>query len=471
MDKEDKRVEFLESITLKLLKLKRDKWQKFIAAEQNRNIIQDFFEKLDFCSLFISLNAGSQLFATLDFPRTFKNVIVYFVKKENVVINIDSIQNVFVGTFASSSVNAAADVAEVVHSMRVKKKDDTKKIDVGPDVSLQAHMLKNELFVIRDRLKGRTFLPVPENADSLEKTAYRRSHCIDSKLMHAFETLIIDWTYRVAKVLSKVSAQPILDGLNPLPKAEFDFWSDRLMNLEYINEQLMNPKVLKMAEILETAESLREAEDIVIYLKPLQKRLDEIEQLEYSLLPSYTRSMMHTVALIWANSEYYCHPEKIIVILQEICNLYIDMTRNFLGPDEVMKGLEGEIDETIGKIKLSIVALVTLRASYDQCNLDMDKYFKNGTPKSWDFPSHLVFTRLNVFLQRLQTIEEVYKTSVEFLKLEKVALQGIRGGALGASVLHIYEEFLELIKIFAECTYDPIDTSEKVGMQVCNQSY
>lgn len=37
-----------------------------------------------------------------------------------------------------------------------------------------------------------------------------------------------------------------------------------------------------------------------------------------------------------------------------------------------MKGLEGEIDETIGKIKISIETLVTLRASYDQCKLDMD---------------------------------------------------------------------------------------------------
>lgn len=42
-------------------------------------------------------------------------------------------------------------------------------------------------------------------------------------------------------------------------------------------------------------------------------------------LPSYIESVMHTVCLIWTHSEYYCRPARIIVILQEICNLFIDM--------------------------------------------------------------------------------------------------------------------------------------------------
>jgi dynein heavy chain len=56
--------------------------------------------------------------------------------------------------------------------------------------------------------------------------------------MHAFETVIIDWTHQVTEVLSKDSAQPILDGLNPLPRVEFDFWNNRLVNLECIYAQV-----------------------------------------------------------------------------------------------------------------------------------------------------------------------------------------------------------------------------------------
>lgn len=113
MDKEDQRVEFLQNITLTLLRLKRDKWQKFIAAEQNLSIIRDFFEQLDFCHLFISLNAASDLVATLNFPPTFKTTTVYFVKKENVAINNDNIRDLFVGNLVGSPVDAVANVAEV----------------------------------------------------------------------------------------------------------------------------------------------------------------------------------------------------------------------------------------------------------------------------------------------------------------------------------------------------------------------
>ncbi|TSL75253.1 Dynein heavy chain 17, axonemal [Bagarius yarrelli] len=483
MEKDDDRLEFMGCFILKVLRLKRDKWQKFVAVEQNRNVVHDFFERVDNCRLFISLNAGLQLVVTRDFTATFKNLTVYFVKKENVVIKYENFHDLYLGTFVSSSVDAASRVTEVIRSMRTHE-DDTKKVDAGPDVALEAHILKNELDVMRDRLKGRTFLPLPSNTDSLQDS---KSYSIDSKLLHAFETAITDWSHHIALFLSKVSAQPILDGLNPLPKEEFAFWSDRLANLQYIHKQLMNPTVLKLAELLKKTNScftpaltsiyedveegkqiytrLREAKEIDACLKPLQKRLDDIEQMEYSLLPKFTKPMMHTLALIWANSKYYRHPERIIVILQEICNLYIDVTRNFLGPEEIMKGLEGDLEDSIPNIKMSIAVVVTLKASYEQCKQDMDKYFKKGTPKHWDFPSHLVFTRLNAFLQRLQIIEEVYVTSVEFLKLEKVLFHGTRGGALGASLVQIYEEFLGLLKMLAECSYDPIEISDK-GFEV-----
>ena len=56
----------------------------------------------------------------------------------------------------------------------------------------------------------------------------------------------------------------------------------------------------------------------------------------------------------------------------------------------------------------------------------------------------------------------MYVVSTELLKLEKVDVQGVRGGAIGSLVFSIYEEFLDLVKIFAECKYDAIDTDDKV---------
>lgn len=50
-------------------------------------------------------------------------------------------------------------------------------------------------------------------------------------------------------------------------------------------------------------------------------------------------------------------------------------TRNYLSPDDVMKGLQGEIDEVLQTVRTSIVVLVTLRENYDKCRMRMDTYF------------------------------------------------------------------------------------------------
>lgn len=68
---------------------------------------------------------------------------------------------------------------------------------------------------------------------------FRLPATMDSSLLHAIETIIIDWAHQIRDVLSKDSAQPLLDGLNPLPKVEFEFWSARLVNLQCINDQVL----------------------------------------------------------------------------------------------------------------------------------------------------------------------------------------------------------------------------------------
>lgn len=58
--------------------------------------------------------------------------------------------------------------------------------------------------------------------------------------------------------------------------------------------------------------------------------------------------------------------------------------------------------------------------------------------------------------------QDLYKTAIEFLKLEKIELGGARGNILGSLVMHIYEEVFELVKVFADCKYDPLDPGDPV---------
>ena len=57
-------------------------------------------------------------------------------------------------------------------------------------------------------------------------------------IVHAIESVIIDWTHQIHEVLKKDSVQPILDGLNPNPYIEIEFWKAKASNLECIYEQV-----------------------------------------------------------------------------------------------------------------------------------------------------------------------------------------------------------------------------------------
>jgi dynein heavy chain len=58
---------------------------------------------------------------------------------------------------------------------------------------------------------------------------------------------------------------------------------------------------------------------------------------------------MHVVCLVYSNSTYYSSAARIIVLMQETCNLLIDMARKYLDPS------------TIFQIEASILGLIHMK--------------------------------------------------------------------------------------------------------------
>ena len=63
---------------------------------------------------------------------------------------------------------------QIIYSLHTNK-DNTQRWPkvVSDDVSRHAHKLKNEVFVVGGQVKGRTFLPLPENSDALGDSEHR----------------------------------------------------------------------------------------------------------------------------------------------------------------------------------------------------------------------------------------------------------------------------------------------------------
>lgn len=290
-------------------------------------------------------------------------------------------------------------------------------------------------------------------------------------MIHAIESVVIDWSNQIQDVLKKDSSQPLLDGLNPGPSVEVEFWRAKAANLENIFEQLKDPKAKKMAELLEKTQSsyyqafkelfidtvaaLEEAQDIDIHLKPLASFLESLETTEFDEVIPLFEPMFHTLCLVWANSKSYRKPARIIVLMQEINNAVMKRASEFMEPIELFKG---ELDESMEKIRVTVNTLETYRKTHDTYKNKVLSYFKNGDARDWEYTPNLVFGRWDKFMERIHMIRDLFKTAGDLFRLEKIEIGGVKGKTLSQHVLKIFEEFKEEFEKFGNKKYDPLDT-------------
>ncbi|KAL2077982.1 hypothetical protein ACEWY4_025667 [Coilia grayii] len=352
---------------------------------------------------------------------------------------------------------------------------------VSQDVLRHIHSLKNTVFVASGQVKGKTLLPLPLGSERVEQAVLdrdRRGSMVDKGIIHSIETVVIVWSHQIREVLKRDSSEALQEGKTPTPQEELHFWRNRYADLECIQSQFKSSKVAKMMEILDTMESsyypafqnmfqdvntaLEEACDINIHLKPLERLFENIGNVEFSEVKVQIAPLLHMVCLVWANSRYYNTPARVIVLLQETCNLLIQQARSFLNPEDILKG---EVVESLARAQTTLDILLHFKQTFEDRRSNLSQYAKAGKEvKPWDFLPIMVFAGLDRFIDRLQTIEAsstLLLTAVDMMKLEKIEFGGIRGKALSQQVLWLHEEFMERLKVLTDKPYDCLDVNNK----------
>ena len=147
------------------------------------------------------------------------------------------------------------------------------------------------------------------------------------------------------------------------------------------------------------------------------------------------------------------------MLLEETCNLFIDMARKFLDPGSIF---QIEVEEAADKVIRSQKNLKEFKKTFQKYKGKLATYFtEEKKPKTWDFQEVLVFKRFDSFQSRLNIISEFFTTAQQFQKLERVEIGGIRGKMLTNHVKKIYVEFGELYATFGMRTYDALNPKDK----------
>lgn len=75
----------------------------------------------------------------------------------------------------------------------------------------------------------------------------------------------------------------------------------------------------------------------------------------------------------------------------------------------------------------------------------------------WSFKTSVIFERLDLYINRLKNIRDMFDTANDFLRLEKLEIGGVRGRHLNQKLSQIQKEFQLLFNICTTIDYNPLD--------------
>nr|XP_020748715.1 dynein heavy chain 11, axonemal isoform X1 [Odocoileus virginianus texanus] len=477
---QDARVRFVGCRLEQLLGLPEEKWSRHLESEDNRQVLGEFLESPSPACLLFSVATEGRLEAAQQIPRDVKRKLVYIAKKttENIGVN-DFSQTVLFGELPASSLGHVTAFLDEILVPIISNKNNHKSWScfISQDMEHHTEVMKSKMHIFRGKMLRRTLLPIPTIAGNIDldqkysETSVCRLEPNERRVLHAIESVVIKWSHQIQEIIEKDSVQPLLNGLHSNPQTELDFWTMRRENLACIYDQLQTPIVLKMVKLLKNKQSsyfpalkdtfmavknaLLEAQDVELYLRLLRRHVQCLQETEFPQTGVLIAPLFHTICLIWSHSKFYNTPARIIVLLQEFCNLFIDQAIAYLSPEDLLKG---EIEDCLEKVQVAINILKTFKNCFFNYRRGLASYFMgNKKLKPWDFRSYLVFCRFDKFLDRFMKIEDIFVTILEFEKLERLEFGGTKGAILNGQICEMSEEFMKHWKIFKQSTYDPSD--------------
>ncbi|KAI8853660.1 dynein heavy chain and region D6 of dynein motor-domain-containing protein [Chytridium lagenaria] len=441
----DPRVGWFEEKVCSALKIKNDKWKKMISLGENIEILNHFLESGSNTLLFY-LNLKDELLPAVDFPPFLKKKSIYFLKNSiGSALSTDLEKELTMGDIMANPLEFLSTLLEEVYLPLLTNPKNLESWPevVANDVLRHFHQLNGAVYVISGKSKGKTMLPLPHGA--------KFSADADKSILHTLESAVIDWTHQIKDVIKSNSAAPLDEGLNPGPMVEIDFWAAKKSKILEASKSTYYP-AFKMI-FNEVVFALDEASDINTYLKTMRPCVERLTGAsDFMELVQIFPGMMRSLVLIWKYSKFYNTPNRITVILREICNDIIEQARAFIQPSELFTS---EPEEAAERIRIVLRVCEAFKQTYYENKAQLAE---NERP--WNFDTKIVFARLDQFIARVQKILDLFDSIIEFNRLEKIEIGGTKGKILSSQVAQIFTEFTSALSGFSKLKYDVLNISQ-----------
>lgn len=120
-----------------------------------------------------------------------------------------------------------------------------------------------------------------------------------------------------------------------------------------------------------------------------------------------------------------------------------------------------DIDEAMQRVNVCIKTFKEFSTIFEYYKNNLERIFSSNNPDPWNFNPNMVFERFNSFMERLDTIQWFFNTIMEFNKLEKIEIGGIKGRTLSSRIVGVFQEFQLCFSMFSGKSYDALDPDDK----------
>ncbi|XXQ31198.1 Dynein heavy chain, cytoplasmic [Plasmodiophora brassicae] len=450
----------------------RDKFLKSFESEETIAAMNAFLKNADVRVLSFYPGGSEPFKAVAKAPEPFKKKALMFLKPSDMVVSGANVRDLVCMDLAPSPLDNLSYIVQDVMKPLISNPANRKTWSepAAKDVIARMNQFSSTLYVTLGQSKGKTLLPLPPSH------VFSRDFPVKERT-HVLETFVVGWSKQIKAVLKLDPESLIKSGLHPSPLAELDFWAAKSANLNSIHAQITASPMRAVLSALESVQSTlgaqfdrlgaevvsakAEANENSKYLSTLRTYFQRLnEELDFPKLVALFTPILQTMVLIWSKSCTYCTCSRLVVLVREIGNSIIEQARKFVSGATLFRLIDDEnIPDAVNILHTTVDVCTSFKTAFTAAQSLAATMLP--AERRWDVGTDVLFSRLDVFIERCEDILDFTKIVLEFSKLEKVHIGGTKGRSLTDTLRQVHSEFSKTVETFKAVTYDIMDVNAK----------
>jgi dynein heavy chain len=460
---DDEKVQYIAARVLSAFRLSQDRWEALLRDDESRNLLGQLTRDPKCRRLFIFVNAKNMLQAsTGQLAKGKKALAVYKMRLVPHDNPKEFIRALAIVEIPKNPVSAIHKMLDSVYSPLSKCERHVAAFSkpVGADITATMSDITGGMYVVLGKSQGLTMLTIPPQ-DTL--TAPRTP-----SVLHTFESLVNQW---IEQIRGLVAAEfPESETFGPLE--EIKFWRKRPKNLEVLKGQVDSEEVKIVIDTLrlpsqpfaiqfeavaaEVADALNLATETDRSLIPLSSFLEQLDSLtsDMARLCETFQPIFHLLWLMYSRTRWYHSPRHICTLVRRVSDFFAAQFATAIDGGSLVSG-----DPTVAleRLEESQAQLNQFTAAYI---VFKERLLNQEGASSFTLNNQAVLPRFLNLCGRLEELNPIVQTIIEFNRFDKTEVGGIHGHILSPRFVTLLDEFHDVDSKLTGLEFDLLKVSD-----------